>query len=118
MLDKDNIRLGIIGLGYVGLPLAIEFGKHMPTLGYDLNEERVRKLIDYIDDTNEISKGDFKKSKHLKFSNKADDLFNCNVFIVTVPTPIDSDKKPDLSYLISASEIVGKKLKKRRYRHI
>ena len=111
-MPDNEIRLGIIGLGYVGLPLAVEFGKYMPTLGYDLNNERVNKLIDFEDETNEISKKDFQDSKYLKFSSKEDDLTNQNVYVVTVPTPIDSDKRPDLSFLISASKTVGKYLKK------
>ncbi len=110
MLDKRNIRLGIIGLGYVGLPLAIEFGKKIPTLGYDLNEERVRNLKKFNDHTNEINQEEFEESIYLEVSNSENDLADCNVYIVTVPTPIDHEKKPDLSYLVSASEIVGKYL--------
>lgn len=111
MLDKDNIHLGIIGLGYVGLPLAIEFGKKISTLGYDLNEERVKNLKLQIDYTNEIKKEEFEESKYLKITSSEADLYACNVYIVTVPTPIDSEKKPDLSFLISASETVGRYLK-------
>jgi UDP-N-acetyl-D-galactosamine dehydrogenase len=112
MLDLKTSRIGIIGLGYVGLPLAVEFGKQYPTKGLDLNEERVEELIAGNDSTCEVSKDELSLAGQLTFTCSPDDLAGCNVYIVTVPTPIDSYNRPDLSYLESASETVGRVLKK------
>lgn len=110
--STHSIRIGIVGLGYVGLPLAVEFGKKYPTVGFDINKERIKQLIAGYDSTLETEKEAILSAKHLSFSHEADDLKSCNVFIITVPTPIDHFKKPDLSYLVKASTVVGKLLKK------
>lgn len=110
MNSKQNIA--IIGLGYVGLPLAVEFGKHFNVIGFDINKTRIEELSNGIDKTLESNFDQIKSSKGLKFSNNIDDLFESNIFIITVPTPINEFKAPDLKPLISASEMVGKVLKK------
>ena len=112
MLDLKTTKIGIIGLGYVGLPLAVEFGKQYPTIGLDLKEERVRELASGEDSTREVTGDELAEAKQLSFSSSADALADCNVFIVTVPTPIDSHNQPDLSYLERASETVGRLIKK------
>ncbi|MEZ0539253.1 nucleotide sugar dehydrogenase [Fibrella arboris] len=104
-------RIGVIGLGYVGLPLALEFGKHWPTVGYDINSTRISELIQHVDQTREIDAAAFKASPHTKFSSQSDELANCTVYIVTVPTPIDKYKCPDLTALLAASQLVGTYLK-------
>jgi UDP-N-acetyl-D-galactosamine dehydrogenase len=110
-VDSKNIHIGILGLGYVGLPLAVEFGKIIPTLGYDINENRLKELNDGIDRTNEVSNQELAASTNLNFSNNANSLKACNVFIITVPTPVNEHKAPDLSQLKRASKIVGRVLK-------
>ncbi|MBO0952327.1 nucleotide sugar dehydrogenase [Fibrella forsythiae] len=107
----DAPRIGVIGLGYVGLPLALEFGKNWPTLGYDINAVRISELRQRIDQTREIDSVAFQLSQQVTFSNLADDLATCTVFIVTVPTPIDKYKCPDLRALLAASRLVGTYLK-------
>ena len=92
-----NKKIAIIGLGYVGLPLAIEFGKKFKVIGFDINKDRINQLKKNEDPNLEISKKEFFESINLNFSNAVDDLKSCNIFIVTVPTPIDDHKKPDLS---------------------
>ena len=111
-MNFKNIRIYIIGLGYVGLPLAVEFGKKFPTLGFDINKKRIFELKRKIDKTKEVAKSNLSRAKNLKFTNKIDDIKKSNVFIVTVPTPIDKNKKPNLSYLLLATKIVAKNLKK------
>ena len=107
----DN-KIAIIGLGYVGLPLALAFGEKFSTIGFDINKNRIKELQDK-NDSNLLSKRwSFYKSKKLKFSSNKKDLNSANVFIVTVPTPVKKNKKPDLSYLLSASRIVANNLKK------
>ena len=106
-----GLKLAIIGLGYVGLPLAIEFGKKRTVLGYDINKKRIIDLKNGQDETLETSQKEISRAKFLKFTNKKNDLKNCNCFIVTVPTPIKSNKKPNLNPLIKSSEIIGKLLK-------
>ncbi|HIF9178748.1 TPA: Vi polysaccharide biosynthesis UDP-N-acetylglucosamine C-6 dehydrogenase TviB [Photobacterium damselae] len=108
-LDKTTI--GIIGLGYVGLPLAVEFGKKQKTIGFDINAKRVTELRDGIDFTLECSTEELIESTFLEYSANLDDLKQCNVYIVTVPTPIDEHKQPDLTPLVKASESLGKVLK-------
>jgi UDP-N-acetyl-D-glucosamine/UDP-N-acetyl-D-galactosamine dehydrogenase len=108
----ENTRIAIIGLGYVGLPLAVEFGKKYQVLGFDINEVRVKELQNGYDRTLEIEPDGLKSSKSLIFSTKVEDLKDYSVFIVTVPTPIDKFKKPDLVPLLSASRTIGKILKK------
>lgn len=109
---ENKYKIAIIGLGYVGLPLAVEFGKKYSTLGFDINQKRIDELKNGYDRTNESNKSEIEASKRLVFSNNIDDLKNYNVFIVTVPTPIDQFKAPDLTPLLKASEMLGKVLKK------
>jgi UDP-N-acetyl-D-galactosamine dehydrogenase len=109
--DLSNTKLAIIGLGYVGLPLAVEFGKIRSVLGFDINPKRVEQLKAGKDFTQETEPEELKSAIHLSFSTNSDDLRSCNCFIVTVPTPIDRHKRPDLGPLIKASETVGKVLK-------
>ena len=104
--------IGVIGLGYVGLPLAIEFGKKYQTVGFDINKSRIRELQSGYDRTLEVTKEDLKKAKQLSYASELNGLKKCNYFIVTVPTPIDKNNRPDLTPLIKASETVGKVLKK------
>jgi len=107
-----NPSIAIIGLGYVGFPLAVEFGKQYPTLGFDIDATRISELNRGYDRTQEVSDAQLKASSHLKFSSELTDLSACNTFIVTVPTPIDHFKKPDLGPLLKASEMIGQVLKK------
>lgn len=107
----DNLKIAVIGLGYVGLPLAVEFGKTRPVLGFDVNSARVEELCAGQDVTLEVSPETLADSKYLSFSNSSNDLKECNIFIVTVPTPIDSSNRPDLRPLVSASETIGIALK-------
>ncbi len=107
-----NTKIAVIGLGYVGLPLAVEFGKKYPVLGFDINKKRVEELGNGYDRTQEVESKELKTSPNLIFSTNLEDLKNYNVFIVTVPTPIDNYKKPDLTPLLSASRTIGKILKK------
>lgn len=107
-----DLKIGIIGLGYVGLPLAVEFGKKYKTLGFDINKGRVLQLQNGHDATLEVSDDELKQSPNLSYSNTVSDLESCNTYIVTVPTPIDEHKQPDLTPLIKASEMLGKVVKK------
>lgn len=109
-MDLKNIQIGVIGLGYVGLPLAVEFGKIIPTIGYDINTQRLEELKQASDRTLEVSSDELQQAKNLSFSSEISDLMSSNVFIVTVPTPIDDHKVPDLSTIKSATKIVGKAL--------
>jgi len=111
MQDKD-IRIGVIGLGYVGLPLAVEFGKVVDTTGFDINHGRIRELEAGHDRTLEVDDVNLKKAVKLRYTADIDDLRPCNYYIVTVPTPIDRHKRPDLSPLVKASETVGRVLSK------
>ena len=112
MLKVDEIKLAIIGLGYVGLPLAAEFGKHRSVVGFDINQQRIAALKAGHDETLEVSDEELALSIHLNYSAEIDDIRACNTYIVTVPTPIDAHKKPDLTPLIKASQTIGKVLKK------
>lgn len=107
-----NIKLAVIGLGYVGLPLAVEFGKQRQTTGFDINEARINALKAGHDATLEVSDEELKEATGLRFTNKLEDIAQCNVYIVTVPTPINASKQPDLTPLRNASETIGKVLKK------
>lgn len=107
----DNFKLAIIGLGYVGLPLAVEFGKKYPVVGFDINSARLAELKNGHDNTLEVDDNELASAKYLAYSNSLDELKTCNVFIVTVPTPINEHKQPDLTPLIRASETIGKVLK-------
>lgn len=109
----NNLKIAIIGLGYVGLPLAVEFGKIRPVVGFDIHQKRIDELKAGYDFTLEAEPAELQAARHLRFSSNLDDLRPCNCFIVTVPTPIDSHKRPNLSPLIKASESVGKVLKAR-----
>jgi UDP-N-acetyl-D-galactosamine dehydrogenase len=114
-MNAKKLNIAIFGLGYVGLPLALEFGKKFNTIGFDINKTRVSELKLKID-TNLLSKReDFIKSKKLSFSSNVENLNNSNIFIITVPTPVSKNNKPDLKYLRSASKIVGSLLKKRNF---
>src|SRR5476649_1590055 len=106
-----NLRVAIIGLGYVGLPLAVEFGKRYPTLGFDINTRRIAELKDGVDHTLETDAEELATALHLSYTTDAEDLRASTVFIVTVPTPIDDHKQPDLTPLRLASEVLGKVIK-------
>lgn len=108
----QNTKVGVIGLGYVGLPLAVEFGKFCPVVGYDISEIRIQQLLKGHDATLEINQNEIINSEKLKFTSKLDEISDCNVYIVTVPTPIDANKRPDLRALLEASKTVGKVLKR------
>jgi len=110
-MDITEKKIAVIGLGYVGLPLAVEFGKHRPTLGFDINQLRIKDLESGIDRTLEVNQEGINAAIHLKFSSDAEALRACKIFVITVPTPIDNVKRPDLEPLIKASETVGKYLK-------
>ncbi|WP_304442187.1 Vi polysaccharide biosynthesis UDP-N-acetylglucosamine C-6 dehydrogenase TviB [Polynucleobacter kasalickyi] len=110
-MELNQIKLAIIGLGYVGLPLAVEFGKKRTVIGFDINQNRIEQLRSCIDITLEINEEELYESKHLSFTTNLDDLKLCNCFIVTVPTPIDEHKRPNLTPLIEASQTIGKVLK-------
>ncbi len=110
-LDGDNIKIGLIGLGYVGLPLAVEFGKQFDCVGFDIDRNRVEELRVGFDATLEVSPEELAQATGLSFSNDLKDLESCNIYIVTVPTPIDEHKRPDLTPLKKASESVGSVLK-------
>jgi UDP-N-acetyl-D-galactosamine dehydrogenase len=103
----EDAKIGIVGLGYVGLPLAVEFGKHYKTVGFDINEQRVRALNTGVDETLEVSSQEMQVSQFLRYTNNSVDLIECDVYIVTVPTPIDQSKRPDLTPLEAASKLVG-----------
>ena len=107
-LSIENAKIGIIGLGYVGLPLAVEFGKKAPTTGYDINQVRIDELSSGHDGTLECSDEELAEAKMLTYTSSIDALKHCNVYIVTVPTPIDGHKRPDLTPLIKASEALGR----------
>lgn len=106
------MKIGIIGLGYVGLPLAVEFGKKRPVMGFDIGQRRVEELKAGNDSTREVSREELLAAKHLSFTTDIGDISDCNCYIVTVPTPIDEYNRPNLKPLIRASETVGKGLKK------
>ena len=107
-----NKKIALIGLGYVGLPLAVEFGKKFEVIGFDISKDRIDLLKKNQDPNLEINKNEFATSSYLSFSNSIDDIKDCNIYIVTVPTPIDNHKKPDLTALEKSSETVGSVLKK------
>ena len=111
-MNIEKVNIAIIGQGYVGLPLAIEFGKKYPTIGFDINANRIEDLKNGIDHTNEASKEQLKSADHLNFSSDLNDITNSNVYVVTVPTPIDEYKTPDLNPLKGASKMLGEILKK------
>jgi UDP-N-acetyl-D-galactosamine dehydrogenase len=109
---KSNLSIAIIGLGYVGLPLAVEFGKKFSVIGFDINNQRINSLNQGYDETLEISKSELKSAKSLSFTSDKDLLAKSNIYIVTVPTPIDKFKRPNLGPLIKASNMIGEFLSK------
>ena len=111
MHDPRDARIAVIGLGYVGLPLAVEFGKHYATVGYDIDGNRVARLRNGDDGNRESSAEEIASASRLGFTAVLGDLRNCNVFVVTVPTPVDEHKRPDFSPLINASRAIGGLLK-------
>lgn len=111
MLTLGEVRIGILGLGYVGLPLAVEFGKKFPTLGFDINPTRIAELKQGHDSTLEVEPELLAAATQLQCTHQAQDLADCNVYIITVPTPIDEHKRPNLHPLESASHTVGRLLK-------
>src|SRR5450631_906508 len=112
MFNVHKCRVGIVGLGYVGLPLALEFGKHFDTVGFDIKPKRIRELKAGRDSTREASPQELRLASRLQFTTRVQDLKACGVMVVTVPTPIDEFKRPDLTPLIRASESIGEVLKK------
>ena len=112
MLQLSDLKIAIIGLGYVGLPLAVEFGKQVPVIGFDIHQKRIDELKSGQDHTLEVSPEELKQASKLSYSADLAELKDCNFFIVTVPTPIDDFKQPDLSPLIKASTSIAKVLKK------
>jgi UDP-N-acetyl-D-galactosamine dehydrogenase len=112
MFNLRKCRVGVVGLGYVGLPLAVEFGKHFDTVGFDVKPERIRELKAGRDSTREASPDELRAALRLEFTTRLQDLKPCGVMIVTVPTPIDEYKRPELTPLIRASESIGEVLSK------
>ena len=111
-MNAKDTRIAVIGLGYVGLPLAVEFGKRYLTTGFDINRSRIAALISGHDSTLEVDTAALESAAHLSYTTDVDKLKTCNIYIVTIPTPIDIHKRPDLSPLEKASETVGKVLSK------
>ncbi|MGK0498680.1 MAG: UDP-N-acetyl-D-galactosamine dehydrogenase [Oceanicoccus sp.] len=112
MSFKEHPQIAVIGLGYVGLPLAVEFGKQLTCIGFDINQQRIGELKAATDNTLELNTQELKAASQLSFTEKAEDLKNCDIYIVTVPTPIDSSKRPNLTPLQNASELVGSVISK------
>lgn len=111
MTSTSNKKIGIIGLGYVGLPLAVEFGKIREVIGFDINKDRVVELNNGFDRTLEVDEEEMKEAQHLSYTSQLEDIKDCQIYIVTVPTPVDDFKNPDLTPLLKASEMIGKILK-------
>lgn len=111
MISKDDVKIAIIGLGYVGLPLAAEFGKIRQVVGFDVNHKRILELKEGIDVNLETTEEELRDARHLTFTSSIDEIRECNFYIITVPTPINDYKQPDLTPLIMASETVGKVLR-------
>ena len=111
MLDLGDVRIGVLGLGYVGLPLAVEFGKKLPTIGLDIDKARVAELRAGKDSSLEVEADELQQAELLQYTDDPSDLTECNVYVVTVPTPIDQHKRPELSPLVGASKMLGKLLR-------
>jgi UDP-N-acetyl-D-glucosamine/UDP-N-acetyl-D-galactosamine dehydrogenase len=111
-VNLDKKIIAIVGLGYVGLPLAVEFGRLRPVIGFDIGLKRITDLQQGFDTTREVEKGELENAKFLTFSSNADDLKKCGIYLVAVPTPIDRARRPDLSIIAKATEMVGKSLSK------
>ena len=99
-------KIGVVGLGYVGLPLAVEFAKKYETVGFDISKRRIDELCSAYDRTLELDEEQLKSASKMSYTNHLDNLKDCNYFIITVPTPIDKDKRPDLSYLLKALSLI------------
>lgn len=112
MISSKNICIGIVGLGYIGLPLAVEFSKKFKVYGYDINSKRITELLNGKDKTKEVDKNELIKAKQLNFTDNYKDLNLCNIFIITVPTPINKKMEPNLKPLIDASKKIGSIIKK------
>jgi UDP-N-acetyl-D-galactosamine dehydrogenase len=112
MHSLKDLKLAVVGLGYVGLPLAVEFGKKRPVLGFDINSQRIHELSSGIDKTLEVSLEELKEASYVTYTSDVSQIKNANCFIITVPTPIDKYNRPDLQPLVKASESMGKILKK------
>jgi UDP-N-acetyl-D-galactosamine dehydrogenase len=110
--DLQNVRIGVVGLGYVGLPLAVEFGKHYPTVGFDTNPARIEELLQGKDSSLEVEPQELREVRHLGYASGPSDLADCNLYVVTVPTPVNAHKEPDLRPLQSASRTLGGVLKR------
>ena len=111
-MKLNSTNIGVIGLGYVGLPLAIEFSYRFPVIGFDINANRILDLNSGVDSTNEVEIKNLKKANNIIFTSDPDSLKSCNFYIITVPTPINKNKRPDLGPLISASNLIATVLKK------
>jgi UDP-N-acetyl-D-galactosamine dehydrogenase len=109
-MNLSNVRISVIGLGYVGLPLAVEFGKKYPTVGFDIDSNRISELSQGIDYTKEVNEQGFKSAIHLRFTNDVGEIRGANIFIITVPTPVDEFNSPDLTLLLKATETVAANL--------
>lgn len=107
MMTLNELKIGIVGLGYVGLPLAVELGKRYLTTGFDLKAERIAELKAGQDSTREVLPEELKQAKYLNYTSNPNDIAECNFYIVTVPTPLDGHKSPDLTLLEKASETIG-----------
>ena len=110
-MNLKNSTIAVIGLGYVGLPLAVEFGRKRPVVGFDINPQRISELASGTDHTLECSNEELASAQHLSYSHTLDNLKAAQVFIVTVPTPVDQANRPDMTPLVKACETVGKVLK-------
>ena len=113
ILKKKNLKIAIIGLGYVGLPLALEFAKKKSIIGFDISKDRINELKSGKDRNLEFNKHELKNLKRLNFTNKVEDIKSSNCFIITVPTPIDQFRKPNLRPLLNATKMLGRIIKKK-----
>ena len=111
MFDINSAKIAIIGLGYVGLPLAVEFGKKLPTVGFDINEKRVNELKEFVDHTLEVTTDELRGSENLTITSNLADISECNIYIVTVPTPVTEYKTPDMTPVKAASRMLGQVVK-------
>ena len=111
-IKTNNAEISLIGLGYVGLPLAIEFAKKQKVIGFDINKKRIEELKNGHDITNETSVSELRSAKNLFYTSSVSDIINCKYFIITIPTPVDDKNKPDLAPLKKASKLIGNVLKK------
>ena len=110
-MQFNDISIAVVGLGYVGLPLAVEFGRKRKVIGFDTNDVRIKELNEGLDRTLETTDKELNDAVYLGYTNNLEDLRDCNIYIITVPTPIDDDKNPDLTPLIKASKAIGSILK-------